>query len=166
MAWSPHDMKFEVGMIDEYVMNGDSKLDRCLSRTRKLITQIAQVCQELRDMSRKCSIKTTWLTTHGQPSEDHRNKEPQSDICEKGGRGCTRLKDNKTCDHCEGQRNSPNNPACHAESSPHAPLPSTPASATSSHASSEANSCSPIIIIVHVSKHDWNYISLCLIPHL
>ena len=25
-------MKFEVGMIDEYVMNGDSKLDRCRLR--------------------------------------------------------------------------------------------------------------------------------------
>ena len=30
----------------------------------------------------------------------------------------------------------------------------------------DINSCSPINIIVHVSKPDWNYISLCLIPHL
>ena len=29
MAWSPHEMKFEVGALDEDVMNGVSESDRC-----------------------------------------------------------------------------------------------------------------------------------------
>ena len=113
-----------------------------MSRTRKLITQIAQVCQELRAIVQDRSIKTTRLTTQSQPSNGHKDKEPLSDTCEKDGRGCTRSKDSKTYDHYEGQHNSPNTPARHAEPSPPALLPSGPPSATSSHASSEASSSS------------------------
>ena len=73
-----------------------------MSRTRKLITQIAQVCQELRDIVQDRSIKTTQLTTQSQPSNDHKDKEPRSNTYEKGEEDCTRLKDSKTCDHYEG----------------------------------------------------------------
>ena len=47
-----------------------------LSRTRKLITQIAQVCQELHAIIKGRSIKATQLTTPNQPSNDHKDKEP------------------------------------------------------------------------------------------
>ena len=113
-----------------------------MSRTRKLITQIAQVCQELCDMVKNRSIKTTRLTTQSQPSNDHKGKEPRADTYGKGERDCTRLKDSRTCDHCEGQHNSPNSPARHAGPSPRALPPSRLPSATSSHASSEASSSS------------------------
>ena len=113
-----------------------------MSRTRKLITQIAQVCQELRAIVNNRSIKTTRLTTPSQPSNDHKGKEPQSGTYEKDEGGCTRLRGNKTCDHYEGQRSNPNNPARHAEPSPRALPPSILPSATSSHASSEVSSSS------------------------
>ena len=113
-----------------------------LSRTCKLVTQIAQVCQELRAIVKNRSIKVTQLTTPSQLSNDRMDTEPQSGTCEKDGRGCTRLKDSKSCDRCEGQQNSPSNPARHAEPSPHALPPSTLPSPTSSHASSEASSSS------------------------
>ena len=91
-------------------------------------------------MTKGDSIKETRLTTPSQPSNDRKGKEPRSGTCEKGERDYTRSKDSKTCDHCEGQCNSLNNPAHHAEPFPPALPPSTLPSATSSHASSEVSS--------------------------
>ena len=113
-----------------------------MSRTRKLITQIAQVCQELRAIANNRSIKATRLTTQSQLGNDRKGTGPQSDTCAKGERDYTRSGDSKTCDHYEGQHNSPNNPARHDEPSPPVLLPSGLPSATSSHASSEASSSS------------------------
>ena len=114
-----------------------------MSRTRKLITQIAQVCQELRAIVKGHSIGNTRITTQSQPSNDRKDREPQSGTYEKDERGCTRLRDNKTYDHYEGQHNNPDNPTRHVGSSPHALPPSILPSPTSSHASSEASSSSP-----------------------
>ena len=113
-----------------------------VSRTHKLITQRAQVCQELRAIVKDRSIRAARLITPNRPSNGHKGKEPRSSTYEKDDEGCTRLGDSKTCDHCEGQHNSPNNPARHAGPSPRALPPSTLPSATSSHASSEASSSS------------------------
>ena len=114
-----------------------------VSQTRKLITQIARVCQELRNIVQDRSIKTTQPTTQSQPSNDHKGKEPQSSTYEKGEEGYTHLKDSKTCDHYADRHNNLNNPARHAEPSPRTIPPSILPSPTSSHASSEASSSEP-----------------------
>ena len=106
-----------------------------LSRTRKLITCITQVCQEIHDIKRGY-IKRS----HNPPSTCHTNKEPRPDKCEKGGRDCTRSMDNKKHAHYEGPHNSPDNRTRHETLAPLAPLPPSSPSPMSSHSSSEASS--------------------------
>ena len=114
-----------------------------MSRTRKLITQIAQVCQELRAIVSRNSIKPAQLTTPNQPSTSRRNKEPQSDKYEKDGKGCTRSTDNKKHVRCEDLHNSLDIQTRHEILSPPSlPLPTSP-SLTSSHSSSEASASEP-----------------------
>ena len=68
--------------------------------------------------------------------------EPRPSTCEKDGKGCIHLRDNKSCDRYEGQHNNQSNPARHAELSPHTKPPSEPPSLMSSHASSPSSSSS------------------------
>ena len=114
-----------------------------LSRTRKLITQIAQVCQELRAIVSNRSIGTTQLTTPSQLSTDRRNTELPSDKCGKDGRDCTRSTDNKKHVRCEDQHNSLDTQTRHEILSPPSLPPPTLPSPTSSHASSEASASEP-----------------------
>ena len=74
-----------------------------VSRTRKLLTQISNICQEIHDMQIYSSIKKS----HSLLSTGHKNKGPPQDKCGKGGRGCTRLTDNKKHARCEDLHNSP-----------------------------------------------------------
>ena len=114
-----------------------------VSRTRKLITQIAQVCQELRAIIKTRSINITQLTTPSQLSTDHKNKEPQSDKCGTGERGYTRSTDNRKHVRCEGLHNSLDTQTRHERLSPPLLLPPTSPSLTSSHSSSEASASGP-----------------------
>ena len=114
-----------------------------VSRTRKLITQIAQVCQELRAIVFKKSINPTQLTTLNQLSTSHRYRGPQSGKREKDGRGYTRSTDNKKRVRCEGLHNSPGNQTRHETLSPLSLPPPTFPSPTSSHSSSEVSSSEP-----------------------
>ena len=114
-----------------------------LSRTRKLITQIAQVCQELRAIVSHHSIKTTQLTTPSQLSTDRKNREPQSGKCGKDEKDCTRSTGNKKHARCEDLHNSLSIQTRHEILSPPSLPPPTSPSPTSSHASSEASSSEP-----------------------
>ena len=114
-----------------------------MSRTHKLITQIAQVCQELRAIAPKRFIKTTRLTTLSQPSTNRRNTEPQSDKYGKGGRDYTRSTDNKRHVRCEGPHNSLGTQTRHEILSPPLLPPPASPSPTSSHSSSGASSSEP-----------------------
>ena len=114
-----------------------------VSRTRKLITQIAQVCQELRAIIKNRSIRNIGLTTQSQPSTDCKNMEPPSDRCEKGGKGYTRSTDNKKHVRCEDLHNSLDTQTRHEELSPLSPPPPTSPSLTSSHSSEEVSSSEP-----------------------
>ena len=114
-----------------------------MSRTRKLITQIAQVCQELRAIVSKPSIKTTQLTTRSQLSTGRMNRGPQSGKCEKDERGYTRSTDNKRHVRCEDPHNSLDTQTRHGILSPPSPPPPTSPSLTSSHSSSTSSSSEP-----------------------
>ena len=114
-----------------------------MSRTRKLITQITQVCQELRAIVTISSIKPNQLTTPSQLSIGHKNKEPQSSKCETGEKGCTRSTDNKKHVRCEDLHNSLDTQTRHEILVPPSPPPPTSPSLTSSHSSSEASSSEP-----------------------
>ena len=111
-----------------------------LSRTRKLITQIAQVCQELHAIVSRHSIRTTQLTTLSQLGIDCKNREPQSDKYEKGGKGCTHSTDNTKRVRCEDLHNSLDTQTRHEILSPPSLPPPASPSPTSSHSSSEASS--------------------------
>ena len=110
-----------------------------LSRTRKLITCITQVCQEIRDMKKTHSI----TMSRSLLSTCHKNKEHPSDIYGKDGTGCTRSRGNKKHAHYEDLSSSPNIQRRHETSSPPLPLPPSSPSPTSSHSSSEVSSSEP-----------------------
>ena len=114
-----------------------------VSRTRQLITQIAQVCQELRAIVSNRSISTTQPTTPSQLSTNHRNRELQSDKCERDGKGCTHSTDNTKHVRCEGLHNSRDTQTRHEVLSPPSPPPPASPSPTSSHSSSEVSSSEP-----------------------
>ena len=114
-------------------------LSYIVSRTRKLITQIAQVCQELRAMVPNRSIKNTRLTTPSRLGTDHRNTEPLSSKYGKDGRGYTHSTDNKKHVRCEDQHNSPDTRTRHERPSLPSPPPPTSPSPTSSHSSAEVS---------------------------
>ena len=116
---------------------------RIVSRTRKLITQIVQVCQELRAIVPKRSIRATQPTTPSQLSTDCKNREPQSDRCGKDGKGYIRSTDNKKHVRCEDPHNSLDTQTRHETLSPPSLPPPTSPSPTSSHSSSEAFSSEP-----------------------
>ena len=106
-----------------------------MSRTRKLLTSITQVCQEIRDIKAARSIKTN----HSPLNTSHKNREHPPDKCGKDGKGCTRLRGNKKHAHYEDPHNSPDNQTHHEILFPPAPLPPSSPSPTSSHSSSEAS---------------------------
>ena len=114
-----------------------------MSRTRKLITQIAQVCQELRAMIPKSSIRATQLTTPSQLSTDRRNREPRADKHGTDGKGCTHSTDNKKRVRCEDPHNSLDTQTRHEIPSPPLLPPPTSPSPTSSHSSSEVSASEP-----------------------
>ena len=107
-----------------------------VSRTRKLITQIAQVCQELCAIVNSRSIKSS----HNHLGTDRRNKEHPPDKYGKDGTDCTHLEGNKKRAHCEDLCNNQSTRRRHGTSSPPLPLPPSSPSPTSSHSSSEASS--------------------------
>ena len=114
-----------------------------VSRTRKLITQIAQVCQELHAIIPKRSIKGTKLITQNQPSTNRKNKELPSDKCGKDGKGYIHSTDNKKRVRCEDPHNSLDIQTRHGIPSLLSPLPPASPSPTSSHSSSEVSASEP-----------------------
>ena len=110
-----------------------------LSRTRKLLTQIGLVCQEICDIKGTRSIKKS----HSPLDTDRKNKAPLPDKCEKGGRDYTRSTDNKKHVRCEDLHNSLDTQTRHEILSPPSPPPPTSPSLTSSHSSSEASASEP-----------------------
>ena len=119
----------------------DAKVRSCLfqlSQTCKLISQISQVYLEI------CSIKLNQSTStiRSPPSTYHKHKGPQPNTCEKDGKSYTHSGDSMLYDRYVDLHNSLNNPAHHAETSPHTLPPPTLPSAISSHASSEVSSSS------------------------
>ena len=110
-----------------------------LSRTCKLITCITQVCQEIRDMKKAHSIKTSYNLL----GTGHTNKELPQDKCGKDGKGCTHSEGNRKHAHYEDLRNIPGNQRHHETFSPPGPLPPSPPSPMSSHSSSEVSSSEP-----------------------
>ena len=112
-----------------------------MSRTRKLITCITQVCQEIRDIKKTRPIKTN----HSLLGTGHTNKEHPPDKYGRDGTGCTHSRGNKKHAHCEDLRNSQSTQRRHETSSPPLLLPPSPPSPTSSHSSSEASSFEPSV---------------------
>ena len=109
-----------------------------MSRTRKLLTQIQQVCQEIRDMN-IIRIKRN----HNLLNTCHRSKEPLPNRYGKDERDYIRSTGNKKHARCEDLCNSPHNQTRHALPVPPLPLPPSSPSPTSSHSSSEASSSAP-----------------------
>ena len=89
------------------------------------------------------SIQNTQLTTPSQLSTGHKNREPQSSKCAKGGKGYTHSADNKKHVRCEDLHNSLGTQTRHEILSPPSPPPPTFPSPTSSHSSSEVSSSEP-----------------------
>ena len=114
-----------------------------LSRTRKLITQIAQVCCELRAIVSKSSIIPTQLITQNQLSTGRKNKGPLLNRYGKGGKDCTRLMDNKKHVRYGDRHNSLDIQTRHERPFPPSLPPPTSPSLTSSHSSSEVSSSEP-----------------------
>ena len=110
-----------------------------MSRTRKLLTQITQVCQEICDIKGIHSIKKN----HSPLGTGHMNKEPLPDKYEKDERGYTRSMGNKKHAHCGDPHNSPDTRTHHEIPSPLSTLPPSSPSLTSSHSSLEASSFEP-----------------------
>ena len=116
--------------------NGSASNGIAVSRTHKLLTQISNVCQEIRDMRMYSSTKKN----HSLLGTSHTNKEPPPDKYEKDERGYTHSMGNKKHVHCGDPHNSPDNRTRHETLSPPSLPPPTSPSPTSSHASSEASS--------------------------
>ena len=114
-----------------------------MSRTRKLITQIAQVCQELRAIVKRSYIKTIQVTTPSQLNDLRKNTEPPSSKGGKDERGCTHSTGNKKHARCEDLHNSPDTRTRHETLSPPLLPPPTSPSLTSSHSFSEASASEP-----------------------
>ena len=110
-----------------------------VSRTRKLLTQITQVCQKIRDTKRTHSIKKS----HSPLGTCRKSKEHPPDKYGKDETGCTHLMGNKKHVHYEDPSSSPNTQRRHETSSPPLLLPPSSPSPTSSHSSSEASSSEP-----------------------
>ena len=132
-----HSMTNRTGSVRTKVQNFKDK-EHYLSRTRKLLTQISRVCQEIHDMSIYSSKRS-----HSPLSTGHKSKEPLLDKCKKGEKGCTRSTDNKKHVHCEDLHNSLGTQTRHEILSPPSTPPPSPPSPTSSHSSSEASSSEP-----------------------
>ena len=99
-----------------------------LSRTHKLLTQITQVCQEIRDIKVYSSTK-----------KNHRSKKPPQDKGGRDGTDYTHSKGNMKHAHYEDLYNNPGNQRRHETSSLPGPLPPSSPSPMSSHSSSEAS---------------------------
>ena len=94
-----------------------------VSWTRKLLTQIKQVCSEICDIKVYSSNKKN----HNLPSNHRMNKEPHPNRCEKGGEDYTHSLGNKKHAHCEDLQSSLHNQIHHALPVPLAPpLSSSP----------------------------------------
>ena len=111
-----------------------------MSRTRKLLTQITRVCQEIRDIRGTRSIKQN----HSPLSTNRTNKELLPDKGEKDGKDCTRSMGSKKHAHYEDLCNSPSTQRRHETSFPPLPLPPSSLSPTSSHSSSEVSASEPL----------------------
>ena len=97
-----------------------------MSRTRKLLTQITQVCQEICDIKGIHSIKKN----HSPLGTGRMNKEPLPDKYEKDERGYTRSMGNKKHAHCGDPHNSPDTRTHHEIPSPLSTLPPSSLSRT------------------------------------
>ena len=97
--------------------------------------QINQVCQEIHSIK----LSKTIQKNHSPPSTGHKNKEIQPSKCEMGGKGYTRLTDNKKYVCYEDPCNNPYNPIRHDEPAPPSLPPPEPPSLMFSHASSESS---------------------------
>ena len=122
-------------MTKKTVAANESKV----SQTRKLLTQIKQVCKEI------CDIKMYSSTTrnHSLPSTDCKNRGNLPDRCGKDGRGYIHSTDNKKHVRCEDPHNSLDTQTCHEILSPPSLPPPTSPSLTSFHSSSEASASEP-----------------------
>ena len=84
------------------------QMDRMCHKHAKLLTQIAQVCNEIRN------IKVYSSKNHSPLNTSHMNKGPLPSKYEKGEMGYTRSTDNKKHVCCEDLCNSPHNQTRHA----------------------------------------------------
>ena len=106
-----------------------------MSRTRKLLTQIAQVCQEICDMKSYSASKKS----PDQLDTCHKNRGHLPNKYEKGEGDCTCSTDNKKHVRCGDLQSNLHNQRRHASPVPLVPLPPSSPSLTSSHSSSEAS---------------------------
>ena len=111
-----------------------------MSRTRKLLSQISHVCQEICDMKLYSSTKKN----HSPPSTSHKNRGHPLNKCGKGGTGYTHSTDNKRHVRCEDLQNSLHNQVHHALLVPPSTLPPSSPSLKSSHSSSEVSASEPL----------------------
>ena len=111
-----------------------------VSQTHKLLTQITQVCQEIRDMKLYSPTKKN----RNPLNTGHMSKEPLPDKYGKDGTGCTRSTGNKKHACCEDLHNNPDTRIHHEIPSPPLTLPPSFPSPTSSHSSSEASASEPL----------------------
>ena len=109
--------------------------EKALSRTRKLLTQITQVCREI------CDIKGIYYSkkNHIPLDTDCTNKGLLPNKSGKGEMGCTRSTGNKKHARCEDLYNNPHSQTRHASLVPPSILPPSFPSPTSSHSSSEVS---------------------------
>ena len=134
-------MPAENGKMNTWKESGSELwVQALMSRTRKLLIQISNVCCEICDIRLYSPTKKN----HSPPSTCRTNKEPLPDKCEKDGTGYTHSTDNKKHARCEDLHNSLGTQTRHETLFlPSPPLPSSP-SLTSSHSSSEASSFEPL----------------------
>ena len=111
-----------------------------VSQTRKLLTQIVQVCEKIHDIKINSS-KTK--KNHNPLGTSHMNMEPLPNKGGKDGRDYTRSTDNKKHVRCADLHNSPNSQKRHASPVPPSPLPPSCPSPMSCHSSSEASASEP-----------------------
>ena len=110
-----------------------------VSQTRKLLTQINNVCQAIRDMKLYSSTKKN----HSPLGTDRTNRGPLPDKYGKDERGYTRSAGNKKHACCEDLHNSLSAQTRHETPSPPSTLPPSFPSPTSSHSSSEVSASEP-----------------------
>ena len=117
----------------------ESTINLYLSRTHKLLTQIKDVCQVIRDMRVYSSV----MRSHSPLSAGHKNRGPLPGKCGKGERGCTHSTSNKKHARCEDLCNNLCTQKHHGTPSPPLTLPPSFPSPTSSHSSSEVSASGP-----------------------